>query len=49
MGYWWDSSNQSLCDLGLPEDYVNDNTLQPWHGYWVQYYADNLALIIPAN
>ncbi len=49
MGYWWDSSTQSLCDFGLPEDFVTSETLEPWHGYWVEYYADNLALIVPAN
>lgn len=48
-GYWWNSQLQGLCDFGLPEDFVNDNVLQPWHGYWVESYADNLSLIVPAN
>ncbi len=49
VGYWWDSATQGLCDLGLEEDFAYHTTLQPWHGYWVESYVDNLSLIIPQN
>jgi hypothetical protein len=45
MGYWWDSETQGLYDFGLPEDFVVNTTIEPWHGYWIQTYSDNLSLI----
>ncbi len=45
VGFWWDSETQSLCDMGLPEDFVSANTLLPWHSYWIQTNVDNLSLI----
>jgi hypothetical protein len=48
-GYWWDSATQGLRDFGLPDDFFVDATLEPWHGYWVQSYVDNLSLLVPAN
>ncbi len=45
-GYWWDASTQSLVDFGLPEDFASWETLQPWHGYWVQTYVSGLTLTI---
>ncbi|MBP6963459.1 MAG: carboxypeptidase regulatory-like domain-containing protein [Armatimonadetes bacterium] len=49
LGYWWDSGSQGLYDFGLPEDWVAQTALAPWHGYWVQSNVDDLALIVPAN
>jgi len=46
IGYWWDASTQSLCDFGLPDDFVSSETLQPWHGYWVQTLTDDLTLTL---
>lgn len=46
MGFWWDASTQGLYDFGLAEDYVSCNTLEPWHGYWVQTHTDSLYLLI---
>lgn len=45
VGFWWDNQNQGLADLGLPEDFINSNTLEPWQGYWIQSYVDGLSLI----
>lgn len=47
IGYWWDSSTQSLYTVGLADDWPDSEVLQPWHGYWVQSDADPLALIVP--
>ncbi len=46
MGYWWDTSTRSLCDFGLPEDFAPTETLQPWHGYWVQTHVDDITLTL---
>lgn len=48
-GYWWDSSTQSLCDFGIPEDFMSTDILLPWHGYWVQSYVDKIALILESS
>ncbi len=45
-GYWWDASTQSLVDFGLPEDFASWETLQPWHGYWVQTYVAGITLTL---
>ncbi len=44
IGYWWDATVQSLSDIGLPEDFPSSETLQPWHGYWIQTNVDDLTL-----
>ncbi|MBP6963462.1 MAG: family 10 glycosylhydrolase [Armatimonadetes bacterium] len=46
IGYWWDATVQSLSDIGLPEDFPSSETLQPWHGYWIQTNVDDLTLTI---
>ncbi|MBP6963578.1 MAG: family 10 glycosylhydrolase [Armatimonadetes bacterium] len=45
-GYWWDAANQGLMDIGLPENFASCETLQPWHGYWVRTYLDDLTMIL---
>jgi len=45
-GYWWDASVQGLMEIGLPEDFAPWETLQPWHGYWVQTYVDDVTLTL---
>jgi hypothetical protein len=34
--------------MGLAEDFQDTSALLPWHGYWINSYRDNLALIVPA-
>ena len=46
VGYWWDSSTQSLVEVGLPEDYSNSQEMLPWHGYWVLSNIDKIGLIL---
>jgi len=46
IGWWWDNTSQSLRTLGLPDDFPESEYLQPWYGYWVQTYVDNLTLTI---
>lgn len=46
VGYWWDSSTQSLVDVGLPEDLPTTEEMTPWHGYWVQSNIDKIGLIL---
>jgi len=45
--YWWSSSTQSLHDAGLEDDYAASTALDPWHGYWINTFRDDLALIVP--
>ncbi len=46
-GFWWDNSTQSLTDVGIPDCWCSSDTLLPWHGYWIQTYQGDLALITP--
>jgi hypothetical protein len=46
--FWFDSSNQSLINLGLSDDFPQCDSLIAWHGYWVRTFRDNLALILDA-
>jgi hypothetical protein len=45
-GYWWDAATQGLSDFGLPEDFIDWNIIQPWHGYWVQTYVNDITLTL---
>lgn len=45
--YGWDNGTQGLFDMGLEDDWVTNTTIEPWHGYWMETYADDLRLIIP--
>ncbi len=47
VGYWWDNQVQSLIDVGIPDCWGSTDTLLPWHGYWLQAYEKDLALIVP--
>jgi hypothetical protein len=49
QAYWVDSPTQSMYTVGLPTDYPATESLIAWHGYWVQSFVDNLALILTAN
>lgn len=44
FGFWWNSSNQSQYDIGLPEDWPSTSEMQPWHGYWINTYVNDLTL-----
>jgi len=46
LGLWFDSSVQSMKELGLPDDFTPCTVLKPWHGYWVRTYTDNLTLTL---
>lgn len=48
VGYFFNSTNQSIVDIGLPEDWPSCDTLVAWHGYWIRTNKDNLALIMDA-
>lgn len=48
IGYWWESSNQGLVDIGPPDAWASTEDLQPWHAYWIGSYMDKLALVIPS-
>jgi hypothetical protein len=45
-GYWWDAVTQGLSDFGIPEDFVSSEIIQPWHGYWVQTYVNDVSLVL---
>ncbi|MBP6963896.1 MAG: PQQ-binding-like beta-propeller repeat protein [Armatimonadetes bacterium] len=45
--YGWDTYTQGLYEIGLDDDWAVYNELEPWHGYWMVTYADDLRLIIP--
>jgi len=46
IGWWWDNTSQSLQTLGLPDDFPASEYLQPWYGYWVQTYSNNITLTL---
>jgi hypothetical protein len=46
MAQGWDSTIQSYVPVGVFPWYSHQ--LDPFHGYWITTYQDNLALIIPA-
>lgn len=48
VAFYWDSSQQGLCDLGLPDDLPTAENMFPGHGYWVQSNIDKIALILEA-
>ena len=47
VGYWWDNQTQALIDIGIPDCWSTSDTLQGWHGYWLQAYQGDISLIIP--
>jgi len=47
MLWSWDSSTQSVVDVGLPEDWPMSTQIEPWHGYWMRPFVNGLELIIP--
>lgn len=49
LGYWWDSSTQGLNEIGIPDDFPQYETMQPWHGYWVESFVDKIALIFESS
>lgn len=49
IGYWWDSEHQGLIDVGLPDCFCTADHLLPWHGYWLQVYRGDMALIVPES
>lgn len=49
IGLWWNSDTQSLCEVGMPDDYAISNQLLPWHGYWVHVTKDSIALILESQ
>lgn len=48
-GYWWDSTAQGLVDIGIPACLMSNDTLIPWHGYWVEVYKGGISLIVPES
>ncbi|MBP6963173.1 MAG: hypothetical protein KBC96_02085 [Armatimonadetes bacterium] len=49
VGMWWDAGTQSLYDIGLPDDWPYTETMQAWHGYWIQSNVDKIALILESS
>jgi len=47
MLWSWDSTTQSVIDVGLPEDWPMSTQIEPWHGYWMRTFVNGLELIIP--
>ena len=43
----WDSATGSFITVGLPRDFPRRTIVEPWHGYWMTSYANDLQLIIP--
>lgn len=42
--YWWNNQGQSLFNAGCPDDFPQSEEIQPWHGYWLRLYQDDLTL-----
>lgn len=49
QGLWWDNTVQGLCDIGIPDDFPQYETMLPWHGYWIESFVDKIALIFEAS
>ena len=46
IGYGWDEVGQGTFDIGVEEDCPMEDSLRPWHGYWILSKVDKLALIL---
>jgi len=44
----WNAQKQSFEKLGLPETFPDRLDMEPWQGYWIRTFKDNLALIFEA-
>lgn len=49
IGFWWDGTTQGLYDIGIPDDFAWTETMQAWHGYWIQSNVDKIALIFESS
>ena len=45
LGLAWDPITQGLYDIGLPDEWPTSTVIEPWHGYWIQSYTNDLYLI----
>lgn len=44
----WDKSKQGLINISsLADDYCEEGILEPWSGYWIQSFKNDIELIIP--
>lgn len=46
VGYGWDEVHQGAFDVGVGDDFPLEDSLRPWHGYWIRSNKDKLALIL---
>jgi len=46
VGYGWDEIGQGTFDIGIEGDYSMEDSLRPWHGYWIESKVDKTALIL---
>ncbi len=46
--YGWDAPTRSMFTASTEEDWPDRTYLEPWHGYWLTSYVNELELIIPA-
>lgn len=46
--YGWDATTQGMFATGCVDDWTEFTYLEPWHGYWIVSYVNELELIIPA-
>jgi hypothetical protein len=46
VGWWWDNSSQGLRTVGLPDDFPTTEYLDPWRGYWIQTFHDDVTLTL---
>lgn len=46
--WWWDNSipGGALSAIGLDDEWMESSTLQPWHGYWLQTFIDDIVLTL---
>lgn len=47
VAYWWNNAADSYQLTSLTAS--SSGSLQPWRGYWIRTYVDDLALIIPQS
>jgi len=43
----WNPDTQGLYEVALEDDWAYYTDLEPWHGYWMETYCNDLRLTIP--
>ena len=45
IGYGYDSTTQSMYDIGIPDDFPTRTVIEPWQAYWVRTLVNDVKII----